>query len=143
MGGDVEPEQEAAGRPPVAVAVAEDLVGEIELLRVERAALVDMRLVVIGGDRDALRRHRHLRRRHVAQLEEAGEELAVAGDEADAQAGQVRALRQRLEHHHVLEVAPGLLQHAGRRHLGVDLRVALVAEHDEAERRASAASRAK
>ena len=83
--------------------------------RVEPAVLLDVGLVAVGRDRDLLRRHRHLRRGDVAQLEEAGEEAAVAGREADAQAGQVRALRQRLEDHDVGEVGPGGFQHAGRR----------------------------
>ena len=98
---DVEPEEEAAGRALVAVAVADDLIGEIEFRDVELAVLLDMGLVAIGRDRDLLRRHRHLRRRDVAQLDVAAEEAAVAGGEADAQAGQVGALGQRVEHHDV------------------------------------------
>ena len=67
---NVEPEEEAAGRPLVAVAVADDLVGEIEFRGVEPAVVLDMRLVAIGRDRDLLQRHRHLRRGDVAQLED-------------------------------------------------------------------------
>ncbi len=119
---DVEPEKEAAGRPPIAVAVADDLVGEIEFLRVEPAVLLDMRLVAVGGDRDPLRRHRHLRRRDVAQLEEAREECAVAGGEADAQPRQVRALRQRLELDHVGEIRAGRFEHARRARAGCRFR---------------------
>ena len=52
----VEPEEKSAGRPLVAVAVADDLVGEIELGVVQLAILFDMRLVVIGGDGDVLRK---------------------------------------------------------------------------------------
>src|SRR5215472_15046264 len=39
----VEPQIEAAGRPPVAVAIADDLIGEIELRRIEAAVLLHMR----------------------------------------------------------------------------------------------------
>jgi hypothetical protein len=42
-----------------------------------------MRLVGVGGDGDVLRRHRDLRGCDVAQLEEGGEEIAVAGGETD------------------------------------------------------------
>ena len=92
-----------------------------------------MRLVAVGGDRDLLRRHRHLRRGDIAQFEIGGEKAAVAGREADAQARQVRALRQRVEHHDVGEIRPGRFQHAGRRVLAVDLAVAFVGKHQEAE----------
>ena len=61
------------------------------------------------------------------------EEAAVAGGEADAQAGQVRALRQRMEDDDVGEVAARRFQHAGRRVLAVDLAIAFVGEHQEAE----------
>ena len=101
---DVEPEEEAAGRTLVAVAVADDLVGEIELGDVELAVVLDMGLVAVGRDGDLLRRHRHLRRRDVAQLDVAAEEAAVAGGEADAQSRQVGALRQRVEHDDVAEI---------------------------------------
>ena len=56
----------------------------------------------------------------------------VADDEADAQARQVRALGERLEEDHVLEASPAASSAAGRRHLGVDLGIALVAEQQEA-----------
>ena len=62
----------------------------------------------------------------------AREEAAVAGGEADAQAGQVRALGQRVEHDDVGEVGAGRFQHAGGRVLAVDLAVAFVGEHQEA-----------
>ena len=42
-----------------------------------------MRFVVVGGDRDVLRRRRHLRRRDVAQLEEGREEALVAKNAAE------------------------------------------------------------
>src|SRR5262249_46704460 len=60
--GDIEPQKEATGGAAIAIAVADDLIGEIEFLPIEAAVLLDMRLVVVGGDGDALRRHRHLRR---------------------------------------------------------------------------------
>ncbi len=132
MSGNVEPEKEAARRPLVAVAVADDLVGEIELCIVEPAVLFDVAFVAIGGDRDVLRRHRHLRRRDVAQFEKGGEEILVAGGKADAQARQVRALRQRMEYDHVVEVGRGRFQHARRRVLAVDLTIALVGKDEKA-----------
>ena len=59
---------EAAGRPRIAVACADDLVGDVELLGVEPPVLLDVFFVAIGGDRDILRRHRHLRRCDVPQF---------------------------------------------------------------------------
>ncbi len=53
-----------------------------------------MRLVAIGGDRDLLQRHRHLRGGDIAQFMKQAEKFLVAGGEADAHARQVRALRQ-------------------------------------------------
>jgi hypothetical protein len=76
----------------VAVAIAQDLVGEVEFDAIELSILLDMRLVAVGGDRDMLQRHRHLWRGDIAQLVEGGEEFLVAGGEADAHARQVRAL---------------------------------------------------
>src|ERR1700753_2561505 len=86
---DIEPDAEAAGRALVAVAIAEDLVGEIELDAIELAVLFDMRLVAIGGGCDLLQRHRHLRGCDIAQLVEGGEKCLVAGGKADAHARQV------------------------------------------------------
>ena len=80
-----------------------------------------------------LRRAGHLRRRDIAQLEKGRQKAAVAGGEADAQAGQVRALGQRVEHHGVGEVGPGGFQHAGGLMLAVDLAIAFVGEHQKAE----------
>ena len=54
----IEPEEEAAGWTLVAVAVADDLIGEIEFGAVERAVFLHVRLVVIGRNRHFLRRHR-------------------------------------------------------------------------------------
>ena len=102
--GDIEPEEEAARGTAIAVAVADDLIGEIEFLPIEAAVFLDMRLVAVGGDGDVLRRHRHLRRGDVAQFEIGREEAAVAGGEADAQTGQARALRQRVENDDVGEI---------------------------------------
>src|SRR5262245_51764663 len=53
---DVKPEEESAGWTAIAVAIADDLVGEIEFSRVEPAIVLDMRLVAIGGDGHPLRR---------------------------------------------------------------------------------------
>src|SRR5215203_6048186 len=72
----VEPEEEAAGRTLIAITVADDLIGKVEFRDVERAVVLDMGLVAVGRDGDLLRRHRHLRRRDVAQLDVAGEEPA-------------------------------------------------------------------
>ena len=133
LGRDVEPDAEAAGRPHIAVAIPEDLVGEIELDAVEPSIFLDMRLVAIGGNRDMLQRHRHLRGGDVAQLVEGGEKFPVAGGEADAHARQVRALRQRLERNDVGKIGSGAFEHAARRLPGVDFRIALVAQDHEAE----------
>src|SRR5208282_259911 len=54
---DVEPEEKPARRAAVAVAVADDPIGEIEFLAIEAPVRLDVRLVAIGGDGDALRRH--------------------------------------------------------------------------------------
>src|SRR6266567_8588069 len=48
----VEPEKEAAGRTLVAITVADDLIGEIELGPIERAVLLHVRFITIGRDRD-------------------------------------------------------------------------------------------
>src|SRR4051794_8760639 len=92
----VEPEEEAAGRTLIAITVADDLIGEVELRDIERAVVLDMGLVAVGRDGDLLRRHRHLRRRDVAQLDVARQEPAVAGGKADTQPRQVGALGQRV-----------------------------------------------
>src|SRR3569623_47286 len=64
--GRIEPDTEAGIGPAIAVTIADDLVGEIELDPVESADLLDMRFVAIGTGRDMLERHRYLRRRDVA-----------------------------------------------------------------------------
>src|SRR6267154_4085324 len=104
MRGYVEPDAEAAGGTVIAIAIAEDLVGEIEFDAVEPAVLLDMRLVAVGGDRYLLQRHRHLRGGDIAQFVKGGEEFLVAGGEADPHARQVGALRQRLERDGVGEI---------------------------------------
>ena len=60
------------------------------------------------------------------------DEFLVAGGEADAQARQVGALRQRLERNHAGEIGAGAFERAARRLAGVDLGIALVAEDHEA-----------
>src|SRR5205085_10308988 len=66
--GHIEPDAESAGGPDIAIAIAEDLVGEIELDAVKPAVFLDMRLIAVSCDRDLLQRHRHLRCGDVAQL---------------------------------------------------------------------------
>jgi hypothetical protein len=132
MCGNIKPDAEAAGWPPVAETIAENLVGEIELDPVEPAVLIDMGFVAISCHRNMLQRHRHLRRRDIAQFVEAREKIFVAGDEADAHAWKVRAFGERLEGDDVGEIISGRGQHAARCVLGVDFRVALVAKHHEA-----------
>ena len=90
-----------------------------------------MDIVGVGGHRHALRRQRHQWGGDIAQLQETRQEFTVAGDKPHAQPGQVRALGERLEHHHVGVIGRARFQHAGRRMLGVDFRVALVAEDEE------------
>ena len=130
---DIEPEEKAAGRTLVAVAVADDLVGEIEFRAIELAVLFDMRFVVIGRDRDVLQRHRHLRRGDVAQLEKAARGSAgrrrrsrragPAGSSASTANGTRRRWRN-----------PAPTLRACRRRLSsrIDLRIAFVGEHQEA-----------
>src|SRR5476649_1577394 len=103
---DVEPEKKSAGWTLVVVAATDDLVGEIELGGIESAIFLHMDFIAIGGDADMLRGSRHLRRRDVAQFEEGGKEAPVAGSKADTQAGQVRALRQRMKHDRIGKVGP-------------------------------------
>jgi hypothetical protein len=133
ISGDVEPETEAAGGAVIAEAIAEDLVGEVELDPVQPPVLLDMDFVAVGGDRHMLQRHRHLRRGHIAQLVKHRQKLAVAGGEADPHTRQIRALRQRLKRNHIGKIGPRAFQHAARGFEGVDLRIAFVAQHHEAE----------
>src|SRR5262245_39940924 len=91
---DVQPEEKSAGRALIPVTVADDLIGEIELLGIEPAVIAHMYLVVISGDRHILGGCWDLRRRDVPQFKVWREKSPVAGGEADAQAGQARALRQ-------------------------------------------------
>ncbi len=74
----------------------------------------------------------HLRSGDVAQFEKGGQKVFIAGGEADAQARQVRALRQRMKHHRIGKARAGGFQHAGRLMFAVDLAVAFVGEHQEA-----------
>ena len=94
FGAHIEPQEEAALRAPVAVAVADDLIGKIELGDIERAVVLDMGLVGIGRNGDLLHRNGHLRRGDVAKLHVASEEAAVAGGKTNPQAGEVGSLRQ-------------------------------------------------
>src|SRR5207302_5476672 len=105
--GHIEPDAEAAGGPAIAIAIAEDPVGEIELDPVKPAVLFDMCLIAVSCDRDLLQRHRHLGCGDVAQLVEQAEKFFVAGREADAHAWQVRTLRRRLERYEVGAIRPG------------------------------------
>src|SRR5262249_39908267 len=89
QGCDVEPEKEAAGRPPVAVPVSNDLIGEIEFFPVEVAICLDVNLVAVSRDGDLLRRNRHLRGRDGTQFEELRHETTIAHGKADAQPGEI------------------------------------------------------
>src|SRR6185312_16654006 len=102
--GNIEPEKKSAGRAHVTVSVADDLVGQIELRRIELAVFHDVRLIAVSRNGDVLERDWNLRRRDVAQFEESREEAPVAGDETDAQARQVRPFRQRVEYDDVGEI---------------------------------------
>ncbi len=93
-----------------------------------------MRLVGPDRCRSMLHDARHLWRGLIADFGQRIEEIAVAGDEARAKAGQVGPLGQRVEDEQVLETlgrGSGNLEAAGRRRVGVDLRIALVEEQDE------------
>ena len=92
-----------------------------------------MLLVAIGGDGDLLHRHRHLRRRDIAQFEDSwrgicgrrrrSRRAVPAGSSASTATGRRRRL----------EIAAGGFEHAVRRVLGVDLGIAFVGKNDEAE----------
>ena len=129
----VEPDAEAAGGAAIAIAIAEDLVGEVELEPIKPPVLLDMRLVAIGRDRHVLERHGYLGRRDIAQLVKHREELPVAGGEANPHARQVRAFRQRLKRDRICKIRPGAFQHAAGRYLRIDFRIAFVAQNHEAE----------
>src|SRR5262245_28061267 len=92
-----------------------------------------MRFVAISGYRHILRRRRHLRRRDVAQFKIWPEETPVAGCEANAQAGQTRALGERVEDDDIGEIRSGSFQHPRGSVPAVDFAVALIGEHEEAE----------
>ena len=85
--------------------------------------------------RGMLDRPRHLRRREVADLGQGVEEITVAGGEAGAHAGQVRALGERIEHDQVLEAlgrrGRNLQTACGGIGADIDLRVALVRKQHE------------
>src|SRR5690348_7061200 len=66
---DIEPEKETSRRALVAVAIAENLIREIELGAIHRTVLLDVRLVGVSRDRDLLHRHGHLWRRDGAEIE--------------------------------------------------------------------------
>ena len=89
QGCDVEPEEKAPGRPPVAVPIANDLIREIEFLPVEVAIRLDVNLVAVSRDGDLLRRNRHLRGRDGTQFEELRYETTIPHGKADAQPGQI------------------------------------------------------
>ena len=59
--------------------------------------------------------------------------MPVAGGKADAQAGQIRALRQRVEDDHVVKVWARRFQHAARGVRAVDFAITLVGKDEETE----------
>ena len=64
--GDVEPEEKAAPWSAIAIAACDDLIREIEFLRVEPAVGFDVSLVAISGNGDPLCGDGHLGRRYIA-----------------------------------------------------------------------------
>src|SRR5258706_13992401 len=111
---DIEPDAEAAGGSAIAVAITENLIGEIELDAVEPPVLLDMRLVAVGRDRDMLQRHRHLGCGDIAQLVKYAEKFLVAGGKAYPHAREIRALRQRLKRNDIGKIRAGAFQNAAR-----------------------------
>jgi hypothetical protein len=95
--------------------------------------LRNVRLVCVSGNGYPLRRHRHLRRGHVAQFEKAREEPAIARRKTNAQSRKVRSLGKRLELHDIGKIRSGSFEHAGRCVAGIDFGVALIAEHEKPE----------
>ena len=86
----------------------------------------DVRVVVEGDDAGRLRRAGHHHPDVLAHLLEVADEIGVAGVEADPDAGQVRALRQRVHGDDAVEaVLAGSSPAAAPR----ELDVALVGEH--------------
>src|SRR5262245_5148541 len=59
--GYVEPKEKTSSGTFITVTFADDLVGEIEFLGIEFPVFFNVRLILIGGDRDILRGSRHLR----------------------------------------------------------------------------------
>ena len=102
---------------------------ELAALDVAGALHVDVRVVAERGRGRGL----HHRRRHepgvLAGLDEVGDEIGVARVEADAHAGEVRALGDAVHREHTVE--PG---RKDRRGLGRELGVALVARDDRRPR---------
>ena len=132
----VEPEKETAFRAPVAIAVSEHLVGDVEILPVERPALADMLLVGPGRDRDMLDGQGHLRASDITEAAEGRDEAWVAGNESRPKARQPGALGEGLEDHDIGKAAMGRqcdLERALWRALAIDLRIAFVGEQHEAE----------
>src|SRR6185312_17124454 len=54
--GNIEPEKKSAGRAHVTVSVADDLVGQIELRRIELAVFHHVRLIAVSRNGDVLER---------------------------------------------------------------------------------------
>ena len=88
-----------------------------------------MVLVLPGGDAGQLGLHRHGAAVIGAIEQEGFENVGVAGDEAGAQARQVGALGQAVEHHAALEIAAAQLgagaEQAGRRILFIEVQLAV------------------
>src|SRR5262249_14360867 len=100
---------------------------------IEVAVSIDMAFVAVGDDRNLLRRQRHLRGRNVAEFEEASDEATVASGKTNSQPGQAGTFGQGLEYEDILEIRFCDFQCTRRRSLRIDLRIALVAEQQEAE----------
>src|SRR5262249_35209447 len=106
----------------------------IDLGAIAGTVLLDMRLIAPQRRRRRLDRQRHLARSVIPEAQKAGDQLGIAGDEARAQPGGARALRERVEDEQIARLAAERgagLEPAGRRRAVIDLRVALVDDDDE------------
>ena len=112
----------------------EDLCGEGEFFLVQGAAGYDVVFVGPCGLGDALDRQRQGRTGKGAQFADFGDAFGAASNEARAQAGQVGAFGQGVEHENPLGVGTcfvGDFQQAGRRGGAPDLGVAFVGKDGE------------
>ena len=77
-------------------AVTDDLIGEIEFLRIHAPVFLHVGFVAVGRDGDPLRWQRHLRGSDVTQIQKGGEGMCVTVALGELQ-DRLRPLVQRLQ----------------------------------------------